>query len=822
MTIRMSGMISGLDTESLVSAMVATYVSKKEKYQKAQTKLSYKQDAWKSLNTKVYSLYSSISSLRFSSAYNMKKTSVSDSTKATITAGSDAINGTQSLQIKQLARSGYITGAKLASGTSADTTLSSLGYTGDDTTITVKTASGSKDISIGKNTKISEVVSALNDAGVKASYDTSNLRLFVSSKETGTANDFALTAADTNGLSALSALGILVKSDATDEAYKANAAYALGTMGTDADGNVVSYFELDDDGNIKYDSDGKAIVKSGVTYSATETQKAIQEIMEKLANAYDSNQSLASEKTELQSKIAYTEAKNAVNDILAKDGGERLIQLLKTDNQDKVYVGPDGQTYTGCKEVKDDDGNVTGYHYYNTKTTKVSGTYLEVEDEDKPSLDVSADEKIELASDEITSLAKQIGLITTTTETAEDGTETEKTDSTGLTSFKSQLETVLAIDDNTTYTDDDKAAYYLSDDEVTAAKSRLEEIATAIEANNAVISANSYWDVKDYSSYYENGILSSDKLAELASSITDKITTAKDIVTGATTINYNEGATRVNAQDAKIILNDAEFTSSTNSFSVNGLTIKALATTADGEELSINTDTDTQGLYDKIKDFLTQYNEIINEITSLYNADSAKGYDPLTDDEKESMSDSEIEKWETKIKDAILRKDSTLGTIQSTMTNAMMKSYTINGQTYSLSSFGISTLGYLNASKNENYAYHIDGDSEDSSTSGKTDKLMTALENDPDTVIDFMKQLTSGLYSALDKQMKGTTLRSTYTIYNDKQMASEYSNYTTLIEEWEEKIEDYEDRYYSKFSSMESALAKLQSSTSSISSLLGS
>lgn len=99
-----------------------------------------------------------------------------------------------------------------------------------------------------------------------------------------------------------------------------------------------------------------------------------------------------------------------------------------------------------------------------------------------------------------------------------------------------------------------------------------------------------------------------------------------------------------------------EFTSSTNNFNINGLTIKALATTAAGETLSINTDTDTQGLYDKIKDFLTQYNEIINEITSLYNADSAKGYDPLTDDEKSSMSDSEIEKWETKIKDAILRK----------------------------------------------------------------------------------------------------------------------------------------------------------------------
>ena len=47
MPIRMSGMISGMDTEALVSAMVSTYVAKKEKYQKAQTKLSYKQEAWK-------------------------------------------------------------------------------------------------------------------------------------------------------------------------------------------------------------------------------------------------------------------------------------------------------------------------------------------------------------------------------------------------------------------------------------------------------------------------------------------------------------------------------------------------------------------------------------------------------------------------------------------------------------------------------------------------------------------------------------------------------------------------------------------------------
>lgn len=89
MAIRLSGMASGLDTDSIVKAMVSSYTTRKEKYQKAQTKLEWTQDAWKSLNTKVYSLYSNISNLRFSTAYNLKKTSVSDTTKATVKAGSD-------------------------------------------------------------------------------------------------------------------------------------------------------------------------------------------------------------------------------------------------------------------------------------------------------------------------------------------------------------------------------------------------------------------------------------------------------------------------------------------------------------------------------------------------------------------------------------------------------------------------------------------------------------------------------------------------------------------------------------------------------------
>ena len=287
--------------------------------------------------------------------------------------------------------------------------------------------------------------------------------------------------------------------------------------------------------------------------------------------------------------------------------------------------------------------------------------------------------------------------------------------------------------------------------------------------------------------------------------------------------NSNSDASKIDGKDAKIKLNDIEYTGSSNQFSINGLSITAQAVTGDGDAnaITITTQSDVQGMYDKIKDFLTQYNSLINEITSLYNADSAKGYEPLTDEEKDAMSDTEVEKWEEKIKSSLLRRDDSLESVMNAMTSSMSKGYEINGKNYYLSSFGIKTLGYLNAAENEQNAYHIDGDEDDASVSGNSDKLMTALTEDPDTVIEFMQQLTNGLYESVGKKMQTSTLSSVYKVYNDKEMASEYSDYTDLIKKWEQKLQDKEDYYYNKFSSMETALAKLNSQTSSLSSLFG-
>lgn len=569
MAMRVSGINSGLDTDSIVQELVSAYNTKTEKYQKEQTKLSWKQEIWKGLNTKVYSLYNNVGKLRFSSAYSTKKTTSSDTTKATVSASSNAVNGTQKLHVLATAQSGYLTGGKLslreevtdADGTTklqdvkgavkAETKLSELGFTGDEASLNINTTDEdgnavTKTVSLTKGSTIQDVVNALKDNGLNASFDANNGRIFVSSKNTGKAADFSLSSATTK----------LVEKK-------------------DADGNVIK------------DSNGKPEMES-VTLSGEE-------------------------------QVA----------------SKKLIGLLGLDT---------------------DSSNT-----YGNKAAKIDG------------------------------------------------------------------------------------------------------------------------------------------------------------------------------RDAVIALNGVKYTNTTNDFAINGLNISVngvtddvadpdstdLSSLNDSTAISINTTTDSQGIYDTVKDFLTEYNNIINEITKLYNADSAGSYEPLTDDEKDKMSDTEIEKWEAKIKDSLLRRDSSLSSVMNTMMTSMSQPIEINGKSYSLSSFGIQTLGYLNVAENEQNAYHIDGDEDDENTSGNQDKLMVAITSDPDTVIEFMKQLSTNLYKSIDDQMQSNDLRSRYKIYNDKEMDKQYKNLTKTIKEWESKVSDKEDYYYKQFSNMETALAKLQSQTSSISSMLG-
>ena len=716
MALRLTGLMSGIDTESVIQELVAARQTKVDDAKKAQTKLSWKQDAWKALNTKLKNLQSKyLSVMRFSDSYSKRTTSVSNSSIVSVITGDNAVNGVQSLQVNQLAKTGYLTGKDIAGADGSElTALSKVGdiagglAAGETGVITVAAGDKSVEITINSDTTISDLLTQIQDAGLNASFDAKQQRFFISSKESGASNDFSITASDANGDKALAALGLKVnlKSDeATLKEYKEWASYYVYVKGDDAKTKAETLTKINEKGLIddtvasrvnSYLEQYKSLAASRET-----AEKKIQEINDKYAGttflSADEYASLLEEKNE---KIAQLEEdmKGMSGDDLAD--AQKQLDALKKEAEEITAKKTDAETLAAQrKSVRD-------------------------------------------IQDQMNEIEKYV-------------TITQGADSEG----------------NPTYSAVETAA-----------------LRTEVEDSYYNKAAYAYEVIEDYK------------------------------LNGST----DTGATKVSGQDAVITLNGAKFTNNTNVFEINGLTFTALSETKDGETVTITTQDDTEGIYDMIKDFLTEYNSLINEMDKLYNADSASGYEPLTDEEKDAMSESEIEDWETKIKDALLRRDSNLSSVSSALKSIMSAGIEVNGKTMYLSDFGISTLGYFEAADNEKNAYHIDGDEDDEYTSANADKLLGMISNDPDTVISFFSQLSRNLYSKMTELSSSVDgYRSYGSFYDDKKMKEDYDDYTTQIAELEEKLADYEDKWYAKFAAMETALAKLQSNVSAVTSLLG-
>lgn len=752
MAIRVSGLVSGLDTDSIVQELVSAYSTKKDKHVKAQTKLEWKMDAWKELNKKVNKLYKRLGNMKLSSYYNKKTTSISDSTKATVSASNSAINGTQTLKVKDVAAAGYLTGAQIK-GATASTTLGELGLAGDGT-IAVATKNGSKNVNIAVNAdmKISDFVNKLKDAGVSASYDSTYNRLYISAKDSGEANDFSVTAADTNGLQALKSLGIYTKSKADEAAYAKWDKYAK-----DASGNPLSNADIE--ANFKNVLDTIDLYQGDGVGSIKELE--------------DDNADLKSQMTTLQSHRNYATAYMSMKGALAAEkddgSGSKLTTLEQKRMQELL-----------AKEDKD--------------LTDVEKTEIK-----------TMQEKLGLDDKELSKLKSNVKSVASFE--AEASTDTEV------------AAVVTSVHDHFDAAD--------MDTWLTANADAITAISEGIQANTEAIAEKKQY-INDNqlltASVPANDTMDNDDRAAALMTKYQYVQGLKAETSGFSDDASVEGhAVRNAGSDAIIELNGVEYKSSSNSITVNGLTVTALQKTVGNETLTITTQADVQGMYNTIKDFLKEYNALIKEMDELYNAASAKGYEPLTDEEKESMSDKEIERWEEKIKDSLLRRDDTLSSVMNLMTSTMAKGFTLSdGKKYSLSSFGIKTQGYLAAAENEGYVYHIDGDSEDEISSGNTDRLLAALQKDPDMVQEFFQKLSDDLYTKLDKKMQTSTMNSKFSIYNDKKMQSDYDQYTKTIKKWEEKVSSMEDYYYKKFSAMEKALSTLQQSTSALSGLLGS
>ncbi len=727
MPIRMTGLNSGLNTESIVAALMSAQRTKMTKVENKKTKLEWKKDIWSSLNTKIYDFYTkSLSKMRLKSNYMTKAASSSNTTKVVAKASTKAATGTYTVKVNKLASTQSVTSGKLntvtvKNDTGADTEVAATSKT---KLKDLKDASGNKTFTNGTqikiendandkkvyldvddNTTIQDFLDKCTSAGLTATFDEKQQRFFISSEKSGAGNAFKITS---------STITDNTQQTAVDDLKKEIGYSNLSASDRAAVDTILAGMR---------DNPGAAL--------SADDQAKLEELA--AANA----ESVASQKAN-----AY------VYDTVAK---------------------PKAQT--------DYTNELTGWTQIDTTVSKEID-FLNHRGQNL-SAGASADEIAKAKEAVIENMAKA--------DFAEDPSSSYKT------AIDSYIQNGITGQG--------------PDYDFSSATNRPNESKTAV--GNAI---NAY-----KSAFTSTAAPAEDGSALAALGLSNVDGTAVSEQKDAAGNILGTGMVVIAAKDTEVEYNGATLTSNTTNISVSGLELEILGTT-EGETVNITVTNDVSGIYDTIKDFLSEYNALLKEMNSYYNADSAKGYDVLSDDEKEAMKDSEVEKWEDKIKDSLLRRDSTLNSIISSFRNKMMGTFTAsNGKTYSLSSIGISTSGDYA----EGGLLHIRGDEDDAEYADEKNVLKQLLEEDPDAVTDVFTHLTESLYTDLQKKMSRTPLSSALTFYNDKEMNSQLSDYKTRISKLEAKFNEMEDRYYKQFTAMEKAMANMQSQQNSLASYLG-
>lgn len=716
MGIRMSGLSSGMDTEAIVKELMSAQSLKKNKVVKAKTKLEWTQTKWADLNTKLTGLYNNfVTKMQLSTAYKTKKTTISDTSKASVSAKTNAVNGSYTMEVKNIATAQYLTGAKIDA--SATDKLVDLDSSLLNKEISITTGGTTTKFAVTADTTLKDFTSALQNAGLNASFDDAQKRIFISSKDSGVANTFSIS---TSGLSnaEVTARGALCE--------------------------AAGYSNMSNTNKASFDEAMQALQTSGV--GTDDYNKALDTIA-KLS--YDTKKASADTAAETYVKAKLYSEKYSEYE-------EKARESLKN-----TYLDDDGNLKTG-KTQEDYDKAVA--KKADTDTVSYISSQLKEDD-------------VKLQIEEAAFSGKTEADMADFSEKA-----VSKYYSSGVKAFTG----MDGVDE---------------DSEKTRMAAYTEKYASVTDRNEALSSS----------------ALTSLGLADISVDADGKVT-VNGGANDSTNTSIPTGMALIEGSDSKIILNGAELTSSSSVVSANGLEISLTGVTKENESVTFSVATDTDAIYDSVKSFLKEYNSVMKEMNTLYNADSAKGYEPLTSQEKEAMSDDEVKEWETKIKNSLLRSDSTLGSIINAMRSAMQTTVEYDGGTYALSSLGIMT----STDYTEGGLLHIYGDPDDSVYSAKDDKLKKALEENPDAVIATLTGVFGNLRQTMSDKMAGSKYSSSMSFYNDIKMKSDVKDYESDIKDWEDKLAEMEDAYYSKFTAMETALAKLQSQQSTMSGLFSS
>ncbi len=238
-----------------------------------------------------------------------------------------------------------------------------------------------------------------------------------------------------------------------------------------------------------------------------------------------------------------------------------------------------------------------------------------------------------------------------------------------------------------------------------------------------------------------------------------------------------------------------------------------------GEEVTFESKANVDNVLSSIKDMVNAYNEIVDMVNGFLTTKPNRDYQPLTDDQKEEMTDEQIEKWEKKAKEGILFGDDLLRELSSDL-----RFVTMGSLMSKLESIGISEVSDYTA----NGKLTID-----------ENKLKNALETDPDKVAKIftstdksqpglmtnMKKITDSYAKTLGTP-KGSLIQragseSSALSLTDNEIYKELKDIDDLIKQLQTRLKSEQDRYISQFTRLETVIAQMNSQSSYLSSMSG-
>lgn len=278
-------------------------------------------------------------------------------------------------------------------------------------------------------------------------------------------------------------------------------------------------------------------------------------------------------------------------------------------------------------------------------------------------------------------------------------------------------------------------------------------------------------------------------------------------------LQFNEEAHYTEGQNAKFTINGLDTERHTNNFQIDGVTFQLKQTFDAIEEnispVSINVTNDSEAVFENIKEFVETYNTLIDEINKKVNEPFHRDYSPLTDEERESLTEKQQEDWEEMARSGLLRRDSILQSLLSTMRTDFYSPVNNDaaGSINQLAQIGITTTNnYMEGGKLEiNEA-----------------KLKEAIESDPSGVENLFRgdgneygekgiarRLTDSINQTMDRIYERAG-RATATNHQFT-LGRNLNDIEQQMDRFEDRLGQIEDRYWRQFTAMEKAMQQANS-----------